>query len=149
MKVRGVFGVGGFAKCIVQTLDKHPLNTASKIIGLQLGVTLCLAAIVWGWLGVSDARSVLLGGLICLLPNVFLATRLFVAGKSGDARRVLRAAWLGEIGKLLLTAVMFAFVFVNVQPLNAGLLFAAFIIAQSVVLVGLLMNDRQPSGTLV
>ncbi|MEL7451192.1 MAG: ATP synthase subunit I, partial [Pseudomonadota bacterium] len=114
------------------------MNTASKIIGLQLGVTVFLALVAWGWLGVSDARSVLLGGMICLLPNAFLATRLFVAGKSGDARRVLRAAWVGEIGKLLLTAVMFAWVFVNVQPLNAGLLFGAFIAAQSVVLVGLL-----------
>ena len=123
------------------------MNTASKIIGLQLGVTLCLAMIAWGWLGVSDARSVLLGGLVCLLPNVFLATRLFVAGRSGDARRVLRAAWLGEIGKLLLTAVMFAWVFVNVQPLNAGLLFGAFIAAQSVVLVGLFLDSRQPSVT--
>ncbi len=123
------------------------MNTASKIIGLQLGVTLCLAMIAWGALGVSDARSVLLGGMICLLPNVFLATRLFVAGRSGDARRVLRAAWLGEIGKLLLTAVMFAWVFVNVQPLNAGLLFGAFIAAQSVVLVGLLLDNRRPSVT--
>lgn len=121
------------------------MNTASKIIGLQLGVTLCLAAAAWLWLGASDARSVLLGGLICLVPNVFLATRLFFAGQSGNAGRVLRAAWIGEIGKLLLTAVMFAWVFVKVQPLNAGLLFAAFIIAQSVVLVGLLMSDRQPS----
>ena len=123
------------------------MNTASKIIGLQLGVTVCLATVAWVWLGVSDARSVLLGGMICLLPNVFLATRLFVAGRSGDARRVLRATWLGEIGKLLLTAVMFAWVFVNVQPLNAGLLFGAFIAAQSVVLVGLLLGNRQPSVT--
>lgn len=104
---------------------------------------MCLASIAWGWLGVSDARSVLLGGLICLLPNVFLATRLFVAGRSGDARRVLRAAWLGEFGKLLLTAVMFAWVFINVQPLNAGLLFGAYIAAQSVVLVALLFGGQQ------
>jgi ATP synthase protein I len=46
---------------------------------------------------------------------------------------MLRAAWLGEIGKLALTALLFAVVFVSVRPLSAIAVFGGFIAAQLMV----------------
>jgi ATP synthase protein I len=50
---------------------------------------------------------------------------------SGEA--LYRAAWLGEFGKLLLTAVLFAAVFVSVRPLSAPAVFGGYIAAQMVI----------------
>ena len=53
----------------------------------------------------------------------------------------MRAAWIGELGKLALTVLMFSIVFVTVRPLAAGALFAGFIVAQLVTFAGFLLRD--------
>ena len=55
----------------------------------------------------------------------------------------MRAAYVGELGKLALTVLMFGVVFVAVRPLAAAPLFAGFIIAQLVTFSGLLMRDDE------
>ncbi len=56
---------------------------------------------------------------------------------------MIRAAYIGELGKLALTVLMFGTVFVLVRPLAAGPLFIGFIAAQLVTLAGLLMRDSE------
>lgn len=103
--------------------------------GLCVGVAVCLG--IW-WDGVV-AVSALLGGLAAVVPNAFLAARL-LAPPGEDARAVLRSAWLGEIGKLLLTALLFGLIFALIRPLSAPAVFAGFIAAQGVVLGALLLS---------
>ena len=57
------------------------------------------------------------------------------------AGALVRAAYIGELGKLALTVLMFSIVFTLVRPLAAGALFAGFIAAQLVTFSGLLMRD--------
>ena len=85
------------------------------------------------WQGRVAAVSALLGGAIAVIPNAFLAARLLTPKAGEDARAMLRAAWLGEIGKLALTALLFAVVFVSVRPLSAIAVFGGFIAAQLMV----------------
>ena len=60
----------------------------------------------------------------------------------------MRAAYVGELGKLALTVLMFGVVFVAVRPLAAAPLFAGFIVAQLTTFSGLLMrDDRQQERT--
>jgi ATP synthase protein I len=58
------------------------------------------------------------------------------------AKALVRAAYIGELGKLGLTVLMFSIVFVTVKPLSAPALFAGFIAAQLVTLTGLLVRDE-------
>ena len=76
--------------------------------------------------GVIAAYSVLLGGLICLVPNCYFAYRAFKFRGARAARDIVRSFYVGEAGKLMLTAILFAIVFSSVKPLNALALFLGF-----------------------
>ena len=91
-----------------------------------------VAAVLALWQGQLAALSALLGGAIAVVPNAFLAARLLSPKAGANAEAMLRAAWIGEIGKLVLTALLFAAVFVAVRPLSVIGLFAGFIAAQLV-----------------
>ena len=113
-----------------------------KVLIGQIGVGAALAAMLWGLLGPVAGYSALLGSLTCVIPNGFLALRLVAPRRDPGARALIRAAYIGELGKLGLTVLMFSIVFVLVRPLSAGALFAGFIAAQLVTLAGLLVRDK-------
>jgi ATP synthase protein I len=52
----------------------------------------------------------------------------------------MRAAWIGEVGKVLLTALLFGVIFGFVRPIQPLAVFAGFIAAQLVVFGALLMS---------
>ena len=112
----------------------------------QLGVGVVLAAVFWGLNGHIAGYSALLGSLACVIPNAFLALRLVVPRRDPGARALIRAAYIGELGKLALTVLIFSIVFVLVRPLAAGPFFTGFIAAQLVTLSGLLLRDEQETG---
>ena len=113
----------------------------AKVLLAQLLITAVLALLFWGTDGRISGYSALLGGLICVIPNAFLALRLAVPRRDPGAGALMRAAYIGELGKLALTVLMFTMVFTLVRPLAAGALFAGFIAAQLVTFSGFLMRD--------
>jgi ATP synthase protein I len=116
-------------------------NIIVTVLALQLVAGVVLAAVLWGLAGSVSAYSALLGSLTSVIPNAFLAGRLVLANRDTGARALMRAAWIGELGKLALTVLMFSIVFVTVRPLAAGALFAGFIVAQLVTFAGFLLRD--------
>ena len=85
-----------------------------------------------------------------MIPNAFLALRLIAPRRDPGAQALIRAAWIGEIGKLALTVLFFTLVFTLVRPLSAAALFAGFIVTQLVAFSGLLMRsgtDTEMSNT--
>jgi len=111
----------------------------------QAGVSLSLAALLWLSLGRVAAVSALLGGMVAVIPNAFLAARLLSAANTAPA--ILRSAWLGEIGKLLLTILLFGVIFASVRPISVMAVFGGFIAAQFVVLGSLLIGGRAAAST--
>lgn len=75
------------------------------------------------------AASVLLGGMICIAPNLYLAAKL-TAKRSADPRQLLSALYRAESGKLVLTAALFAVVFATQEWIHPAALLAGFGIAQ-------------------
>ena len=63
-----------------------------------------------------------------MVPNFFLGARLI--SSKNDAKGLLRAAYIGELGKIVLTVLLFGLVFYVVKPLDALYLFLSFIIVQ-------------------
>jgi ATP synthase protein I len=104
----------------------------------QACVSGLMALALWVWLGEVAAFSALLGGAVAVVPNGFLAARLLQPGRDESARAMMRSAWVGEIGKLLLTAVLFGVIFAFVRPLSPPAVFAGFI-AATLVLFGALL----------
>jgi len=73
------------------------------------------------------ATSSLLGSLAVYLPGLMF-TVLTVRKLGGDTGEFLRTAALAEFGKLLLTGVLCALVFIYVKPLAPGFFFLGMIV---------------------
>jgi ATP synthase protein I len=121
--------------------------TILRVLMWQFLVGVALAAGLFGAFGRVAGYSALLGSLICAVPNAFLALRLMAPRRDPGAQALLRAAWIGEAGKLALTVLFFTLVFTQVRPLSAAALFAGFIVTQLVAFSGFLMHHEQEQET--
>jgi ATP synthase protein I len=108
---------------------------------VQLCVSFVVAAVLWAWMGEVAGASALLGGAAVVMPNGFLAARLLQPSRNESARAIMRSAWVGEIGKILLTALLFGVIFGFVRPIEPLAVFAGFIAAQLVVFGALLLGN--------
>jgi ATP synthase protein I len=111
----------------------------------QACVSVAVAGVLWAWFGDVAAGSALLGGGTAVVPNGFLAARLLTPGRDPSGPAMLRAAWIGELGKLALTALLFGVIFGYVRPIAPPAVFAGFIAAQFVIFGALLFGDGAPS----
>ena len=118
------------------------LRTVRNILLAQLAAGVLLAAVVWIWLGSDRAVPTLLGGLIGVVPNAFLAARLMSPRAAFSAQGLLRAGWIGEVGKLAIAALMFAAVFATLRPLHPEFLFAGYIATLVALPVAALFDGR-------
>ena len=121
--------------------------TVPRLIMWQLLVGAVLAAVLLGIFGKIAGYSALLGSVAAVVPNAFLGLRLIAPRRDPGAQALLRAAWIGEIGKLALTVLIFTLVFTLVRPLSAAALFAGFIATQLVTFSGLLMRSETDTET--
>ncbi len=112
----------------------------------QAGVSVVLAAVLWLSFGDTVAASALLGGAAAVVPNGFLAARVLTPSRPVDA--LLRGAWIGEIGKILLTVLAFGVIFGFVRPIAPPAVFAGFIAAQLVVFGALLVGEGGRGGAV-
>jgi ATP synthase protein I len=116
------------------------MQTVRNILLAQTATALGLAAIVWLVLGTERAIPTLLGGVIGVVPNAFLAARVMSPRAGRSAQGLLRAGWLGEIGKIVIAAILFVAVFKMLKPLHPGFLFAGYIATLLALPVGLLFD---------
>ena len=121
--------------------------TILRVVMWQFFVGVVLAAVLLVVFGRVAGYSALLGSLTCVVPNAFLALRLMLPRRDLGAQALLRAAWIGEAGKLALTVLFFTLVFTQVRPLSAAALFAGFIVTQLVAFSGFLMRHGQEQET--
>ncbi len=73
-------------------------------------------------------KSLLLGGLVFLVPQAWFAWRVFRFRGAGAASDVAQGFYRAEAGKFLLGCAGFAAVFVGVGPLHAPVFFGAYIV---------------------
>jgi ATP synthase protein I len=108
---------------------------------VQACVSLVVAVAFWVWMGEVAGMSAVLGGAAAVIPNGFLAARLLQPSRDESAKAMMRSAWVGEIGKVLLTALLFGVIFGFVRPVHPLAVFAGFIAAQLVVFGALLIGN--------
>ncbi|MCH7854097.1 MAG: ATP synthase subunit I [Proteobacteria bacterium] len=114
-----------------------------RVLLAQLATSVVIAALFWGITGHVSGYSALLGGLTCVIPNAFLALRLVVPRRDPGAGALIGAAYVGELGKLALTVIMFTLIFTLVRSIAAGALFTGFIAAQLATFAGFLTSGRE------
>ncbi len=92
------------------------------LVALATGVALSVSPIA--------AKSALLGGLACALPNAYFIWRAFRYTGARSAQKMVQSIYQGQAWKFILTATMFAVILVRVDDLNALALFGGFITVQ-------------------
>lgn len=82
-------------------------TTVIKIIAIQLAVTVLVAIVAMVVGGVKPAYSALVGGGINIVTTAYFARRVFAARPGATAKRMVRAFYVGEVTKILLTVALF------------------------------------------
>ncbi len=86
---------------------------------VQLGTTLFFAALCATVFGANAARSALLGGIVCVVPNAYFARKLFKYQGARSAKQIVNSFYKGEAMKIALSVLLFTavFVWVKITPL--------------------------------
>lgn len=89
------------------------------------------------------ALSLLLGGLISALPNSYFALHAFKYQGARNAEKIVGSFIRGELGKIVITVVLFALSFSLITSLNELALILGFIAAHfvGVMTSGLISNS--------
>jgi ATP synthase protein I len=83
------------------------MRLAWAVFAAQIGIGLIMAA-VFGVMNGSDAAiAALFGALVAALPGLWMALWLLPRRRQVDASKMARAFYMGEFGKLGLTAGLF------------------------------------------
>lgn len=109
--------------------NEQGIQGAGRLFRAQLIVVLAVSLIIWLVLGVHSAWSMVIGGLVSAVPNLYFARVLFRFHGAQQAKNIVNSFYKAEAMKLLLTFSLFAIIFkyLNVVPL---VFFAGFIVAQ-------------------
>lgn len=112
---------------MTSTLSKVTRSPVYRIVVAQVIATIFASAssLVLDRVAVVSA---LLAGVVCIVPGLYVLGMTIrpVAPGSTGMDLVLR----GEIGKLLITAILFVAVFISVKPLNVWVFFTTIVILQ-------------------
>jgi ATP synthase protein I len=118
-------------------------KTAFRYVYIQATVVSIVSALLYLYGRADWSFSLFLGGMVCVLPNLYFAYKLFLQTGAQDIRLIVKAFYFGEIVKFLLTILFFyiAFKYLNVSKLP---FFIGFFIAQFSFGVGaLLLRNRK------
>ena len=92
--------------------------------------------------------SILLGGLISIVPNGYFAWKVFRFRGARNTPLIVKSFYAGETGKLIMTGGFFALVFAGIKPLNELAVIVSFIltIIVGLIAIGWVNNSRQSNN---
>ncbi len=106
---------------------------ALQIVAAQVVVS-CVLALSGLVFSTQVAIVILTGGMICSLANLWLAIVAFRPGLGKPPGQMLAAFYIGEIGKFVITGILFLVIFKYValvrQPTYALLIFLTYALVQ-------------------
>lgn len=121
-------------------------SQVNRILVAQWLVTLCVAGILFA-VKRELALSALLGGLICVLPNMYFARQLFARRRNVQPHGLLWFAYGAEFIKVALAVTLFVIVFVYYEEVHPLALLITYFVAHSCSWAVPLMNP-DPANTL-
>ena len=97
-----------------------------KVTIAQLAATVFIAVISLLISGIILAYSLLLGGLISAVPNSYFAFHAYRYQGARNSQNVVKGFIRGELGKIIMTVVLFALSFTLITSLNELALILGF-----------------------
>ncbi len=96
---------------------------------VQMVVVILVGALFAIFSSKNSFFTVLLGGLVCALPQQLFARWFLGSYRASQAKSIIRNFYLGEIGKLVFTGLLFILVIVNL-PVSIPVFLVGFMGAQ-------------------
>ncbi|MFW2371718.1 MAG: ATP synthase subunit I [Gammaproteobacteria bacterium] len=98
-------------------MEKTSTRQIRQIILIQLGTAFALSA---GLLMIDPVYSwsALTGGLIATLANAYFAWKVFAKQQESKPEQILASYYAAEVGKIILTVMMFIGAIVLIKPLS-------------------------------
>lgn len=121
-------------------LSSIPRPPIHRIVIIQFALVLLVSGVALS-VDVVAAKSALLGGLACAIPNAYFIWRAFRYTGARSAQRMVQSIYQGQAWKFILTAAMFAVILVRVDELNALALFGGFITVQMGHIASMRLTD--------
>lgn len=90
-----------------------------SLVAGQIGVVVLIAAVLAVVMGSNGAYAALVGGLVGVLPNYYLARRLARRQRGTTPEQALHQIYVGELIKIAFTAAMFV---IAIKLLNVNFL---------------------------
>ena len=112
-----------------------------RILVIQLFATILISAIclAFGWL---YAWSSLAGGMTATLGNTYFAWKVFARQKEATAEQILVTYYGAEVGKVILTVMLFTAAIVMIKPLSMATLVVAYVLNYMIpLLASFFLND--------
>lgn len=104
-------------------------SVAFGYIYMQIVVILIITALLYLLSNVIIAFSFLWGGIICIIPNLYFAHKLFARTGAQATQQIIASFYISEIVKFLITVLLFwvAFKYFNTNKLA---IFVGYLVAQ-------------------
>lgn len=105
------------------------LQGVRRLFLLQVIVVLAIAIVVYLSRGIVPVKSVVLAGLVNIVPNVLFARKLFQFNGARSAKKIINSLYYGEALKIIMSATLFATVFAycKIEPV---IFFITYIVVQ-------------------
>lgn len=88
-------------------MDWRTVPAVWMLCAAQTATAVVAAIVAWVWSGKDAALAALFGGAVAVIPALFFAGRVGLQRNSEKAKKVLATFYQAELGKLLLTALLF------------------------------------------
>ena len=112
---------------IENTVTTIPKPEILKATLTQLAVLL-LIAVALGFADSQLAFSALAGGLVQILPQAWFSRQAFKYAGASKTDLVVKSMYRGELGKVVMTATLFAVLFTLSKQWNYLILFTTFLV---------------------
>ncbi len=108
---------------------------ALQTVAIQLLVTMALSALGLA-INKQIAISLFAGGIICVTANLWLALVAFRPPLGAPTQKILAAFYVGELGKFVITALLFLLVFKKIALFThasyAATMILAYVLVQAI-----------------
>ncbi len=126
-------------------MDKEIIRNraaAFRLVYVQLIITVVITLLSYAFSGLVMAYSVILGGAVYILPNIYFVRSALKSVGSETPQSILSRFYFGEGQKFLLAMAMFALCFTLIKPLHVVSFFAAHILIMIINLAGLAISSK-------
>ena len=112
-----------------------------KIVFIQFTASLMASLLIW-LIDAALVISVITGAMIASLTNAYFAWKVFSKQKEAKSNEILITYYGAEVGKIILTVMLFVAAFNVIKPLNIVALMCAYLFITLIpVLASFFFND--------